>query len=71
MAQDEILNCPFCGEKPKYSRWQSECLWSHNIVWWEQICCNICDIQIGWPVDGGETIDRWNMRDGKLAKDEE
>jgi len=73
-----FLPCPFCGEDPHYSVYQSESLWSHNIVDWHEIQCYGCDISMHQCEDLDELEQRWNHRsnqqnaaDGQPSDDEE
>jgi Lar family restriction alleviation protein len=57
------LPCPFCGQPPRVTKRQDECLWSHNTVDWHGVHCSTCDVGFDWP-EGAErsALEQWNSR---------
>lgn len=59
----ELLPCPFCGCEANLSTYETESLWSHNIVTYTQVGCEECGYFIssepGFEV---EAPGRWNTR---------
>lgn len=65
MSEPKLLPCPFCGCEAYVSKRLDESLWSHETVWWSQICCRECDASGGQHCDdpeAAEAIAAWNTR---------
>jgi Lar family restriction alleviation protein len=60
---DDLLPCPFCGGEASVSTYETESLWSHNIVTYTRVGCSECDIAFntepGYEVEAPEA---WNTR---------
>lgn len=59
-----LLPCPFCGGAPRVSHRMDEDLSTHNVVQWNSVSCNECDIGFDIPdgYDIGTSSERWNRR---------
>lgn len=63
MSAPELLPCPFCGGEASLGTYETESLWSHNIVTRTHVGCDECDYSFstepGYEVEAPE---RWNTR---------
>ncbi len=66
-----LKGCPFCGEPASVLTYQTESLWSHNIVTYTKVGCDDCDIAFrsepGFEVEAPE---KWNTRRPLVAEGE-
>jgi Lar family restriction alleviation protein len=63
MKVTELKPCPFCGGAPNISYYETESLWSHNVVTYTTVACKECDI--GFSTEEGfevEAPEAWNTR---------
>ncbi len=55
--------CPFCGGKASVSTYETESLWSHDIVTYTRVGCDECDISFSTePGYDLEAPEAWNRR---------
>lgn len=60
---EELKPCPFCGREPSVSTYETESLWSHNIVTYTKVQCDECDIAFNTePGHELQASDAWNRR---------
>ena len=59
----ELVPCPFCGGEPEVETFETESLWSHNIVTYTSVGCPECDINFSTEPDHAiQAVDLWNQR---------
>lgn len=59
----DLKPCPFCGGEPSVSTYETESLWSHDIVTYTEIGCGECDVHFATePGYELEAPAAWNRR---------
>jgi hypothetical protein len=61
-TESDLKPCPFCGGEASRNTYETESLWSHNIVTYTQVGCDECDIHFasepGFEVEAPAA---WNL----------
>jgi len=70
-GREVLAPCPFCGGEATVRTYQTESLWSHNVVTYTQVGCEECDYQRATePGYDPEALVWWNTRPARENADD-
>jgi len=70
-GREVLAPCPFCGGEATVRTYQTESLWSHDVVTYTQVGCEECDYQRATePGYDPEALVWWNTRPARENADD-